>query len=132
MAMANESCSLTRTVVFTCSGAANVGQIANQAAVDLQQERIATMLCHAAIGSHNEDMIALGRSADRVVGIDGCSVACTKNALEHAEVPMTDHIVVTNLSLTKKPHDGMLDANAVTRVKNAVKGRLKSVAGGQY
>jgi len=130
--MANDSGSLTRTVVFTCSGAANVGQIANQAAVDLQQEGITTMLCLSAIGSHNEDMIALGLSADRVVGIDGCSVACTKNALEHAEVPMTDHVVVTNLSLTKKPHDGMLDTRAVTRVKNSVKGRLNEVAGGQY
>jgi len=130
--MANESCSLSRTVVFTCSGAANVGQIANQAAVDLQQESIATMLCLAAIGSHNEDMIALSLSANRVVGIDGCSVACTKNTLKHAEIPMTDHVVVTDLSLAKKPHNGMLDANAVMRVKNAVKGRLESVAGGQY
>jgi uncharacterized metal-binding protein len=77
-------------------------------------------------------MITLGLSADRVVGIDGCSIACSKKALEHAEVPMTDHVVVTNLSLTKKMHDGMLDANAVTRVKNAIKGRLESVAGGQH
>ena len=90
------------------------------------------MLCLSAIGSHTEDMIALGLSADHVVGIDGCSVAYTKNALEHAEVPMTDHVVVTNLSLAKKPHDGMLDANAVTRVKNSVKGCLNEVAGGQY
>jgi uncharacterized metal-binding protein len=112
--MANKSCSLTRTVVFTCSGAANVGQIANQAAVDLHQEGVATMLCLAAIGSHNEDMIALGLSADRVVGIDGCSIACTKKALEHAEVPMTDHVVVTDLSLAKKPHDGTIDTGADT------------------
>jgi uncharacterized metal-binding protein len=128
--MANKSCSLTRTVVCTCSGVANVGQIANQAAVDLQQEDVATMLCLAAIDSQNEDMIALGLSADRVVGIDGCDRACTKKALEHAEVPMTDHVVVTDLNLTKKPHDGTIDAGAVTRVTNAVKGRLDSIAGG--
>jgi uncharacterized metal-binding protein len=122
----------TQTVIFTCSGAANVGQIANQAAVDLQQAGVATMLCLAGIGSHNEDMIALGKHADRVVGIDGCPVACTKNALEHAEVSMTDHVVVTDLNLAKKPFNGSIDTDAVTRVKNAVKGRLESVAGGPF
>ena len=130
--MANEYCSLTQTVVFTCSGAANVGQIANQAAVDLQQEGIAKMLCLSAVGSHNQEMIALGRSADRIVGIDGCGASCTKKTLEHAEITITDHVMVTDLSLAKKPHNGMLDAGAVTRVKNAVKARLESIAGGPF
>lgn len=130
--MKNECRLDTQTVIFTCSGAANVGQIANQAAVDLQQEGIGRMLFLAGIGSHNEDIIALGRSADRVVGIDGCPVACTKKVLEHAGVSMTDHVVVTDLSLAKKPYDGSIDTDAVTRVKNAVKGRLESVAGGPF
>ncbi len=122
--MANECCSGKTTVLFTCSGAANVGQIANQAAVDLQQEGIAKMLCLAGIGSHNSGMIASGRGADRVIGIDGCPVACTKKALEHAEVPMTDYVVVTELGFKKQPHDGVLDTDAVARVKDAVKRRL--------
>lgn len=130
--MKNECRLDSQAVVFTCSGAANVGQIANQAAVDLQQEGVATMLCLAGIGSHNKDMIALGKHADRVVGIDGCPVACTKKALEHAEVSMTDHVVVTELGLAKKPHDGMLDNVAIARVKNAVKGRLETAAGGPF
>ena len=53
--------------IFTCSGAANVGQVANQAAVDLQQEGIAKMLCLAGIGSHNPGMIASGKG-----GQTGC------------------------------------------------------------
>ena len=130
--MKNECRFKSQTVVFTCSGAANVGQIANQAAVDLQQEGIAKMLCLAGIGSHNEDMIALGKHADRVVGIDGCPVACTKKALEHAGVFMTDHVIVSGLGVKKELHDGILDNDAVTRVKNAVKGRLETVAGGPF
>jgi uncharacterized metal-binding protein len=122
--MANECCSGTTTVLFTCSGAANVGQIANQAAVDLQQEGVAKMLCLAGIGSHNSGMIASGKGADRVVGIDGCPVACTKKALEHAEVPMTDYVVVTELGFKKQAYDGTLDTDAVARVKDAVKRRL--------
>jgi uncharacterized metal-binding protein len=122
--MTNECCSGKTTVIFTCSGAANVGQVANQAAVDLQKEGTAQMLCLAGIGSHNPGMIASGRGADRVVGIDGCPVACTKKALEHAEVPMTDYVVVTELGFKKQPHDGVLDTEALASVKDAVKRRL--------
>jgi len=119
--MANECCSGTTTVLFTCSGAANVGQVANQAAVDLQQEGIGKMLGLAGIGSHNSGMIASGRGADRVVGIDGCPVACTKKALEHAEVPMTDYVVVTELGFKKQPHDGVVDKEAVEKVKAEIR-----------
>ena len=78
------------------------------------------------------DHVTLGQDAYRVVGIDGCPITCTKKTLEHARLSITDHVVATNLSLVKKPQDGTIDAGAVTRVKNAVKGRLDSIAGGQY
>ena len=60
--MTNECCSGKSNVIFTCSGAANVGQVANQAAVELQQDGIAKMLCLAGIGSHNSGMIASGKA----------------------------------------------------------------------
>ena len=104
----------------------------NQAAVELQQEGLPGMLCLAAIAGHQEEMVALDRGVDRAMGIDDCTVACTKKALEHAGVPMTEHMVATNLSLKKESSNGILNSAAVTRVKNAVKGRLESVAGGQY
>ena len=119
--MANECCSGKTTVLFTCSGAANVGQVANQAAVDLQQEGVGKMLCLAGIGSHNSGMIASGRGTDRVVGIDGCPVACTKKTPEHAEVPMTDYVVVSELGFKKQPHDGVVDRDAVAKVKDEIK-----------
>jgi len=125
--MSNECCSGKNIVIFTCSGAANVGQIANQAAVDLQQEGVAQMLCLAGIGSHNSGMIASGKGADRVVGIDGCPVACTKKALEHAEVPMTDYVVVTELGFKKQPHDGIVNKDAVKSVKDEIKKRIGTV-----
>jgi uncharacterized metal-binding protein len=42
--MANDCCSQGDILVFAFSGAANAGQVANQAAVDLQQEGDAKML----------------------------------------------------------------------------------------
>ena len=128
--MGNNSCTITRAVIFSCSGSYNVGQIANQAALDLRQEGVASMLCLSAVASQQEDTLTLARTADRIVGIDGCDRACTKKTLELAGLHMTDHVVATNLSLTKKPHDGTIDIGAVTRVKNAVKARLDSIEGG--
>jgi uncharacterized metal-binding protein len=122
--MSHQCCSDKTTVIFTCSGAANVGQIANQATADLQQEGVGHMLCLAGIGSHNADIISMGRAADRVVGIDGCPVGCAKKILAHAGLNMTDYVVVTELGFKKQPHDGKLDTDAVARVKDAVKRRL--------
>jgi len=128
--MGRNSCTITRRVIFTCSGAYNVGQIANRAAMDLQQEGIAQALCLASVAGNQKDTIALARTADRIVRIDGCERACAKKTLENAGLSATDHIIVTDLSLAKKPHDNTIDPNAVTRVKNAVKGRLESIPGG--
>lgn len=119
--MSNECCSGENIVVFTCSGAANVGQVANQAAVELQLEGTAKMLCLAGIGSHSSAMIASGKGADRVVGIDGCPIACTKKTLEHAEVPITDYVMVTQLGFKKQPYSGSVDRAAVEAVKAEVK-----------
>ncbi len=130
--MGDCGCTQKNAVFFTCSGAANVGQVANQAAVDLQQEGQGQMLCLAGIGSHNGDMISLGRSAGRVIGIDGCPVACTKKALDHADVAMTGYVVVTELGFKKQSHDGVVDRDAVARVKDAVKRRLTDDAGGPF
>lgn len=120
------------TVVFSCSGGTNVGQVANQAAVELHREGIGSMRCLAGIGSGDESLLSEGRTAERVVGIDGCPAACARKALEQAGLALTDHVIVTDLGLEKKPHGDMPDAKNVTRVKNAVKARLDTVAGGPF
>ena len=127
--MGNNSCRSKRTVVFSCAGAYNVGQIANQAASDLQQEGMAEALCLSAVACYDE-AIAMARNADRIVGIDGCESACTKQSLQRAGLGITDHVTVTGLCIAKKDHDGTVDIKAVTRVKNAVKARLESIPGG--
>ena len=71
--MAEECCSPSEILIFTCSGSSNVGQVANQAAVDLQQEGVGKMLCLAGIGGHVSGMIASAQAGKRLVGIDGCS-----------------------------------------------------------
>jgi len=120
------------TVIFTCSGASNVGRIAEQAAVDMQQEGLGCMGCLAGIGSHDENIRVEARNAERIVGIDGCADACSRKALEQAGLDVTDHVVVTDLGVQKKTHAAILDSTIIARVKNAVKARLETVPAGPF
>jgi uncharacterized metal-binding protein len=122
--MAEECCSPSEILIFTCSGSSNVGQFANQAAVDLQQEGIGKMLCLAGIGGHVSGMIASAQAGKRLIGIDGCSVACTKKTMEHAGLSLTDYVLITELGFEKAPHTGVVNREAVQKVKETVKSKI--------
>ena len=122
--MAEECCSPSEILIFTCSGSSNVGQVANQAAVDLQQEGIGKMLCLAGIGGHVSGMIASAQAGKRLVGIDGCPVACTKKTMEHAGLSLTDYVLITELGFEKAPRTGAVNREAVQKVKEAVKSKI--------
>ena len=122
--MADECCSPSEILIFTCSGSSNVGQVANQAAVDLQQEGVGKMLCLAGIGGHVSGMIASAQSAKRLVGIDGCAVACTKKTMEHVGLNLTDYVLITALGYEKAPYSGTMDKKAVQKVKDELKRQI--------
>jgi len=94
-------CEAKRVVVLPCSGGSNVGQLSNAAAVKMTQAGVASMFCLAGIGGHISGMIASCKGADEIIVIDGCSVACAKKTLEHAEIPIAKYIVVTELGIEK-------------------------------
>ena len=89
-----------KAMIFTCSGASNCGQIAN-AAVKLASDGLAIMSCLAGIGSHTQKYIEGALNSSRAVAIDGCTVACTKKALEHAQIYMAAWICVTDEGIKK-------------------------------
>jgi uncharacterized metal-binding protein len=92
----------TKAVIFfSCSGASNCGQIANQVAVKLTEEGVGKMFCIAGLGAHNEGMIQAAKSADRIVAIDGCNTACSRKVLDHLGLTVTDCICVTDMGIEK-------------------------------
>lgn len=122
--MAQECCTPAEVLIFTCSGASNVGQVANQAALDLQQEGVGRMLCLAGIGGHVSGMIASARAGKRLVGIDGCPVACTKRTMEHAGLPLNDYVVITELGFEKKAYSGAVEQEMLDKVKIELKRKI--------
>lgn len=111
-------CSAAPRLIFACSGAADVGAVADQAARNLTREGIGKMYCLAGVGGGVESILETTRSASALLAIDGCPVDCVKKLLEKAGFPDSKHFRVTDLGLQK----GSTPANAENIGKAAARG----------
>ena len=119
--MSEECCAPGGNVmILTCSGGSNVGQLANQAAVELTQEGFGRIFCLAGIGAHLSGFVQSAKDVPAMVAIDGCSVGCTKAMLEHAEIPIKGYVVLTDLGIEKNK-DFNLRRDDIEKSKDAVK-----------
>jgi uncharacterized metal-binding protein len=107
-------------MILACSGASNVGQLSNQAAVELTREGFGKMFCLAGIGAHLSGFVQSAKDVPAMVAIDGCPVACAKKILEHAEVPIQAYVMLTDLGIEKNK-DTNIEPEVLAKVKDAVK-----------
>ena len=98
-----EACCATNgnIMILACSGGSNVGQLSNQAAVELTQEGFGKMFCLAGVGGHLGGFVQSAKDVPQMVAIDGCDIGCAKAILEHAEVPIKHYVVLTGLGIEK-------------------------------
>jgi len=91
--MAQNSCMCQEAgvLVFSCSGAADVGEITDRVARKIAKCGQAKMFCLAGIGAHVSGMIESAKAAKKIVAIDGCPVSCAKKTLEHAGFNVIAH-----------------------------------------
>ena len=108
-------------LIFACSGGSNVGQITNEAAKKLDQEGVGKFFCLIGVGAGIEPMIVSSKGADRVIALDGCSVACAKKVLEREDVPISTYVVATDCGIEKGHHFNITD-DEVEAVCAAVRG----------
>jgi len=117
------TCEAGEVLIFPCSGGSNCGQIANQVAVSLDIGGVGRIYCLAGIGAHDSVMIDTTKAAKRVVAIDGCSTACAKRTLEHAELTVTDWICVTEEGISKS-HRLLMDEEEIEFITQRAKESL--------
>ena len=118
--MANNCCAPNGNImILACSGGSNVGQLSNQAAVELTREGIGKMFCLAGIGGQLSGFVQSAKDVPQMVAIDGCPVGCAKAILEQAKVPVKNYIVVTELGIEKNK-DFNLKSEDIQTVKNAM------------
>jgi uncharacterized metal-binding protein len=116
-------CKAENTILLPCSGGSNCGQISNQVAISLDVLGIGRLYCLAGIGAHIEGMVESAKSAERIVAVDGCQVACAKKTIEHAGLEVTDWICITEEGISKS-HSLLLDQEEIESVTWRVKERL--------
>ena len=119
--MAEDCCSSNGDImILACSGASNLGQISNRAAVELTQEGFGKMFCLSGIGGDLSGFVQSAKDTPRMVAIDGCDVGCAKATLERAGVPLKDYLVLTDLGIQKNK-DFDLKHLEVQRAKDEIK-----------
>jgi uncharacterized metal-binding protein len=61
-------------MILACSGGSNVGQVSNQATVELTQEGFGKIFCFAGVGGHIGGFVQSAKDVPQTVAIDGCEI----------------------------------------------------------
>ena len=94
-------CSGGPTLIFSCSGAADVGEISDRSARKLSKEGAGAMFCLAGLGGKVEPIMKKTASASKILAIDGCNLDCVKLCLLKAGFSKFEHLRVTDLGIEK-------------------------------
>jgi uncharacterized metal-binding protein len=115
-------CAAAPKLIFSCSGAADVGEISDRAARRLTAGGAGKMFCLAGIGGRVGGIMETTRAVTTVLAIDGCPLDCAKKTLEQAGFRKFEHLRLSDLGMEK----GKTAATdeAVAKVVNLAKNRL--------
>ena len=94
-------CTPAEKPIFACSGAADVGQIADHAARKLSADGVGKMSCLAGIGGRVSGIMEIAKSAKLILAVDGCPLHCARNTLEKAGFTKFEHLCLADLGMVK-------------------------------
>jgi len=95
------SCASAPKLIFPCSGASDVGEIADHAGRKLTADGIGKMYCLAGVGGRVSGIMVSTKAAGKILAIDGCPLDCARNALKQAGFNDFEHVRVTDLGMEK-------------------------------
>ena len=114
------ACSAGPKLIFSCSGAADVGELADQTARKLTRNGSGKMFCLAGIGGRVSGIVKSTEAAASILAIDGCALDCARKSLEEAGFKRINHLRLTDLGFEK----GNTDITAETIALVADKAKL--------
>lgn len=95
------ACSAVPKLVFACSGAADVGAVADQAARKMTRDGSGRMFCTAGIGGRVPGIMKTTEAAAKILAVDGCPLDCVKKSLEQAGFADFAHLQLADLGMVK-------------------------------
>lgn len=90
-----------KVLVYACSGAANVAEIADHVARQLMGEGLGQMFCLAGLGAGIPAMIQTAKDADLNLVIDGCPLDCARLIFQKLGLTNVKIIRVTDHGIEK-------------------------------
>jgi uncharacterized metal-binding protein len=99
-------------MIFACSGCADVGELADQAARKLTRDGAGKMFCLSGIGGRVSAILKSTEAAQSILAIDGCPLDCTKKTLELAGFIPTQHLRLNKLGFVKGNTEASTEAVA--------------------
>jgi len=94
-------CNAAPKLIFACSGAADVGAIADLAARKLTKDGAGKMFCLAGVGGRIAGIMKNTEAASKLLAIDGCPLNCVKACLEKAGFTAFEHLQLADLGMAK-------------------------------
>lgn len=95
------ACDAAPKLIFSCSGAADVGHVSDLAARKLTAEGVGKMFCLAGIGGRVSGIMETTKAAAAILAIDGCPLDCARKTLEEAGFTNFEHARLSDLGMVK-------------------------------
>ncbi len=112
--------SAAKVLVYACSGASNLGQLANEIAVRLDRLGLAELACATEVGA--SDGHEQGASKP-VLAISGCTTGCCAAMLKRHGIEVSRSVVLAERGVAKAKHV-LVDAESIERVFGQVLAEL--------
>jgi len=91
-------------IILACDGAASVGQVGHQVAVELtNRHEKARMCCITAIAAESKAHVDIARRARKLIVINGCANRCASKVLERLKIPYEYEVVIAEEGVKKVP-----------------------------
>jgi len=95
------NCVAAPKLVFPCSGASDVGGLADRAARQMALDLTGKMYCLAGIGGRVAGIIETTKAAAGVLVIDGCRQECARKTMELAGFKNFQHLKLADMGFEK-------------------------------
>ncbi len=91
-------------IIFTCSGAASVGEIGHEVGVLLTEAgENARLCCTTAVAAGSKMHLEIGKRARKIIVIDGCPLKCATKVMKKAGIKVDYSFTVTDFGIAKQP-----------------------------